>query len=313
MCVNIDTSILRSGIVGSGHLINLAESLDIAPSHVVIEIVESSLDEPLLLEEFVNRYREYGFLIAIDDLGAGFSNLNRIVGIQPNIIKLDMDLVKGVSEDFYKKETVQAVIHLAHSTGALTVGEGVENIKDAVCLMHSGIDMLQGYYFARPSRAEDIREHEVGRKIEEVTNQFKTERIVGYRKKKSTIGIYNHVINSFTEILGFARIEEFDHTLQTLIHKFPEIECSYIISEDGIQISETVSRSQEPCNILFRPDPKGTDQSLKDYFFYIKAGQKFFVSNPYISAATGKMCITISTRFLDYYGSSHILCIDIID
>jgi len=206
--------------------------------------------------------------------------------------------------------TVKAVIHLAHTTGALIVGEGVEDIEDAVCLINAGADMLQGYLFAKPSLPHDIQENEINLKIVEVVDRFKTERITEYTKKKSTVEIYNTILKNFTEKLGTARITEFNTILRMLLKGFPEVECAYIIGENGIQISDTAFKSQDSCNSLFRPDSKGADQSFKDYFFYIKAGQKFFVSNPYISAATGEICITISARFLDFHRSSHILCID---
>jgi hypothetical protein len=289
------------------------KNLGIPPSRVVIEIVESSLDDIVPLEKFVRRYKEYGFLIAIDDLGAGFSNLSRTINIQPNIIELDMNLVRGVSKDFHKRETTKAVIQLAHTTGALTVGEGVENMEDAVCLLNSGVDMLQGYLFAKPSSPQHFNRNATDLTIKKLIEKFKTERIEDYKNKKKEVKIYNGISNSFIEKLSHYGGDKFDGILNVLINKFKEIECAYIIDKNGIQISDTISKADSTNNTLFRPDSKGVDQSSKDYFFYIRAGQNFFVSDPYISVATGNICTTISSRFSDLRGNNYVLCIDMIN
>ena len=95
--------------------------------------------------------REKGVLLAIDDLGAGFSNLKYITELEPDIVKLDRELVKGVSSGTRQFDLLQSITLLCHRMGAKVVAEGVETEEELQAVVQADVDYCQGYLLARPA------------------------------------------------------------------------------------------------------------------------------------------------------------------
>ena len=108
--------------------------------------------------------RQRGFLVVLDDVGAGHSNLDRIPLIRPDIIKIDRSLITGVDADFYKQETFKSLVSLSRRIGALVVAEGIETEREAVAALELGADLLQGYFLGRPQAGGQLRRRRVDRR-----------------------------------------------------------------------------------------------------------------------------------------------------
>lgn len=121
------------------------------PHRVIVEITEHVRIEdyaPVLLA--LRPLREAGIRIAIDDAGAGFSTLSHILAIQPDVIKLDLSLTRGVDRDPGKRAMTAALSEFARRTRTVLVAEGVETRAELEALRELGVDKAQGYYFDRP-------------------------------------------------------------------------------------------------------------------------------------------------------------------
>jgi EAL domain-containing protein (putative c-di-GMP-specific phosphodiesterase class I) len=122
--------------------------------NVVLEITErASLDSVKDVRARVAALREMGFRIAIDDLGAGYAGLTSFALLEPEIVKLDMTLVRDVHLNSTKQKLVRSMTQLAHDMGMMVVGEGVETAAERDALVNLGCDLLQGYLFAKPNVA----------------------------------------------------------------------------------------------------------------------------------------------------------------
>lgn len=118
---------------------------------VVLEMTERSpLTEIPGWEDTLDLLGDRGYSIAIDDLGAGYSSLSVLADLNPRFIKLDMSLVRNISRDPRKQRLVQLVQTFADATDASVIGEGVESAEEAAALEVCGIQLMQGYHFARP-------------------------------------------------------------------------------------------------------------------------------------------------------------------
>jgi PAS domain S-box-containing protein len=134
-------------------LFDVRAALSRVARRVILEVTErSSLDTSHHLVERVARLRELGFRIAIDDIGAGYSGLSSFTQLTPEVVKIDMSLVRDVHTSPLKQRTISALCRLCHEVGALVVGEGVEAIEERDTLVSLGCDLLQGYLIGRPSR-----------------------------------------------------------------------------------------------------------------------------------------------------------------
>ncbi len=135
-----------------------AERCGIPRERIVFEVVESDdvADRDHLLN-ILRYYRKEGFRVALDDLGSGYGSLNLLTEIHPDVVKLDMALVRNVDADPVRAAVVRHLLDLARSLGITSVVEGVETPAERDFLRAAGADLVQGYLYARPA-AEPWRE-----------------------------------------------------------------------------------------------------------------------------------------------------------
>jgi EAL domain-containing protein (putative c-di-GMP-specific phosphodiesterase class I) len=127
------------------------EKAGISAERVVFEVVESEqVHDVAHLGRIMHFYRERGFRLALDDVGAGYSSLTLLPELRPDFIKLDMGLVHGVDRDPYRATIAAKLLELAQSLGVRTVAEGVETRGEYDWLVEHGADLVQGWLFARP-------------------------------------------------------------------------------------------------------------------------------------------------------------------
>jgi EAL domain-containing protein (putative c-di-GMP-specific phosphodiesterase class I)/CheY-like chemotaxis protein len=144
--VNLHTEDLLDGT-----LFDPESSLAKRAHQIVLEITErSNLESIGQVRERISRLRDLGFRIAIDDIGAGYSGLNSFAIIQPDIVKLDITLIRGIDADPVKRKLVRALKDLCQDLGIVVVAEGVETPSERDTLVQLGCDLFQGYLFARP-------------------------------------------------------------------------------------------------------------------------------------------------------------------
>lgn len=152
LSVNIEASSAMAKKPWGDYLNMQVAAVGVTPRNVIIEILESVVDDTQELVRFVDRHREAGFLIALDDVGAGHSNLNRIPLIRPDVIKVDRYLVEGLDQDLHKQEVFKSLLSMARHLGTVIVAEGAENEAEVTALLALGVDMIQGYYFSTPKK-----------------------------------------------------------------------------------------------------------------------------------------------------------------
>ena len=120
---------------------------------VVLEITErNSLDEVKDLRAKIADLRRMGFRIAIDDLGAGYAGLTSFATLEPEFVKLDMSLVRGIDRNQTKEKLVRSMTSLCKELGMNVVAEGVETLPERDMLVEIGCEFLQGYLLARPGK-----------------------------------------------------------------------------------------------------------------------------------------------------------------
>lgn len=130
----------------------------LSAGRVVLEITERSEQQVIDgLSENLQRLRSLGCQVAIDDVGAGTSGLNRIVTLRPQWLKLDRELIDGIAEDGVAQHLVRFVFSFARMSGVSLIAEGIEQQRDLDVLIEMGIPYAQGYLLGRPAPREEIQ------------------------------------------------------------------------------------------------------------------------------------------------------------
>ena len=119
-------------------------------SSIVFEFTEGEQVDDAHLVRIIESYKAMGFKTAIDDFGAGFSGLTRLAKFQPDIVKLDMELIRGIDADRVRRALVRSVVTACEELGVIVLGEGIETEGESATLRELGVDLQQGYHFARP-------------------------------------------------------------------------------------------------------------------------------------------------------------------
>ena len=144
LAVNASPETILSGV--------LKELIDtVAPERIVLEVTEHAIvhDYPDLLKA-LEPLRSRGVRLAVDDAGAGYSGLQHILHLQPDLIKLDMSLTRHIDLDRARRALTTALIDFGHETGSRLIAEGVETASELKTLSTLGVEKAQGYFLGRP-------------------------------------------------------------------------------------------------------------------------------------------------------------------
>jgi blue light- and temperature-responsive anti-repressor len=118
---------------------------------LILEVTESeAIADHARFAGLLNAYRGMGLKVAIDDFGAGVSGLNLLADFQPDQIKIDMNLVRGIERDGPRQAIVRAIMQVCTDLGVDVVAEGVETEAEYLWFAHQGVRLFQGYLFAKP-------------------------------------------------------------------------------------------------------------------------------------------------------------------
>ena len=130
---------------------------------LIFEFTEhEQVHSPEHLQRIADEYRRHGFMLALDDFGAGFSNMNLLARLQTGIIKLDMDLTRDLHLRPRAQAIVRSMVRLCRSLDAKVIAEGVETQDEFRAIRSCGVRLMQGYLFAKPA-FEQLPDFEVPR------------------------------------------------------------------------------------------------------------------------------------------------------
>lgn len=120
--------------------------------HIIFEVTEGErIEDGPWFAEILREYKRCGFKTAIDDFGAGYAGMKLLSDFQPDIIKIDMDLIRNVDTNRPRQAIVRSLVLLCEEMNIKVVAEGIETLGERDFLRDAGIRLMQGYLFAKPA------------------------------------------------------------------------------------------------------------------------------------------------------------------
>jgi len=228
------------------HIINMVHKYDLDPEQIVIEITEDQFEGDITrLIQIVAMYKKSGFRIAVDDVGAGMSDLSRIAYIHPDIIKVDLQLLRNSMNSKSFRQVLQGVAFMAHRLGASLLFEGIEKEEELLVSLKMGGRFLQGFYFspAEESFQDRTRFRSL---LEEKLSDFsilrKAELMHSFQIRDALIGQAHNA----TQEINPADLETINSTILSCLHKLPENTRRMVLYDrSGYQISATFERDDQ--------------------------------------------------------------------
>lgn len=287
--------------------LKMLEELKIDRQRIIVEITEDHADLNKL-KEIVKRYRKQGLRVALDDFGAGASQLQRVMAIHPDIIKIDMRLFKQATKGGIASEIVNLLTRLGKRTGCQIICEGVETDEEFLFGLNCGAQFMQGYLFSA-AEAEFKPPHLYEQHITSLRNKFLKNTLAKLQTKVNDINNTKQLIYRLADAL------QSDFNLNELASwNFSQSNVIrfYLCDNQGYQLSPDFSFSEQK----WFTDPRkiGFNWSWRPYFFQLLAleasGDKnrIVTSERYRDFGSDLLCKTLSLR-LD---PDRILLVDII-
>jgi EAL domain-containing protein (putative c-di-GMP-specific phosphodiesterase class I)/GGDEF domain-containing protein len=211
------------------------ESYSLKPSDIVIEITEgSTVNDYSFLKDTVARYKAYGFGIALDDLGEGFSSLRLWSEIHPNFVKIDKHFITNIQNDPIKQEFVRAIQKIATESGGLTIAEGVETRDELAVIKDLKINFAQGFLLGRP----------MPQFLEQLADDVKVLLF------KSSITVYRDLVNNNKQ----ATVANLITYQSTIPETFTNEQVYEMFQEDASLNSIPVVTDRKPIGLISRFD-----------------------------------------------------------
>ncbi|WP_437880857.1 EAL domain-containing protein [Pseudomonas sp. LRF_L74] len=276
----------------------------VAAERIVFEITELGGSSQKLYD-VVARYRQAGARIAIDDFGAGYSQLDRVLALQPDILKLDMRLFQEAARGGPSGEVVKALAQMAEKTGCWIIAEGVETEAELDFALECGARYVQGYLFARPELeffAADAFVAEFARLRDRYVQRKLAERARLMNLRQQLVELMN-LLKPWAE--GLANVDALPSLTQ-----YPWLLRIYQCDRHGTQLTPNTERGQDG----WKEDTRYLEHnwSWRPYFYQLLAEgweeRRLTLSSTYRDATTNQYCLTAG-QFIA--GGSRLLLLDI--
>lgn len=158
---------------------------------VVVELTEQTELSDDKLVEMKEQYAKMGIDTAVDDYGAGYSNVTNLLRYMPNYVKIDRMLMSEIQNSPQKQHFVREIIEFAHSNNIKALAEGVETTEELHTVIHLGVDLIQGYYTGRPQKefireiSKEIKEEIIHYQNQEIANKSRRIYVAGKERRIS--------------------------------------------------------------------------------------------------------------------------------
>lgn len=277
------------------------------PHRVVVEILEDRVADETRLALAADYYRSLGCLVAIDDFGAGHASFHRIWRLKPDIVKLDRHVVQAAAADPRAGRMLQNMIAMLHEAGSQVVAAGVETLDQALAVMDTDADFVQGYYFGRPGAT--LVPPDLGVTLEPLCRAYHHQ---ARARSRERLGRFAGFQDAFARAVAALQAGETLADACIAIVRQPGFLRAFLLDADGFQIGYNVE-GRRPRDARFAPlaDARGANWFRRPYFRKaIDRPGALQHTRPYLSITDARLCVTLSIAF-ERDGQRMVLCGDL--
>lgn len=309
--LNFSTFFLTACADGPLYLARLLDQHGIPGHQIVIEVLESKINDPAGFIESLRGYRELGCLMAIDDFGSGHSNLDRVCDIAPDMVKLDRRLISRAGKSCRGTHLLTRITQTFHEMGSLVLAEGIETEAEALAIIDAEVDMAQGFYFAQP-HSSTLGHDSLKTRIDELWKSY-------YTHHKAQTDQTRHILEDYSSAMmrtstKLACGTGFTPKALSLMQHLPGVMRLYLLDASGVQISQNLCAPEcSRLDMRYKPlqDIRGATWYRRDYYrSAIAHPGHVHITDPYLSLCGNRSCVTLSICFQSE-DSIHVLCADI--
>lgn len=221
--VNISPGVVNDPSFSPGEIKSMLAEINATPGQVVLEVTErTSIEDFQTFYRSLEYYRRYGFLVAVDDAGSGYSSLQAISELQPDFIKIDLSLIRSIDTTPNKQALVETFLTFSERTGSRIIAEGIETPGELTCLHKLGIPLAQGFFLAFPNFPPPALSQHAVKQLQELS----TARVPRERcGKTNPVGPISQKISTFNS-------STITRDLVSFFTSYPQVEGVAILEND---------------------------------------------------------------------------------
>lgn len=311
--INIDPDFIEM-CIDTNWIDELVEPYDIPKGNIIFDIQTLDFGRLALAKQFIDQHRAKGYYISIDDLGSEYNNLDKVIYLSPDLVKVNMKSLRQLENQDYVLKMIKVLKPLAESLGLVIVAKGIETENDLEYAMEAGAQYLQGYFISKPLDLDPLS-------LQEITTKYSKKLEEHARVEVKRLELTRHMTTRAYGIIKAVKAQlDLDYTFGnntdyvSLFNEFPMIENIWILSQKGIQVGATIinhSRYATKNINLFQIYNHGSDFSSKDLFTQLyDTILDIWVTQPVQSVLTNNVCLGCSTR-LDHHEDAAVLGINL--
>ena len=290
-------------------LAGIARDSGMRPEEIVIELLESGGNDVCAFAHATQAFRRHGFLVAVDDFGAGHSNLDRLLTLRPDIVKLDRSLIHAHQPDL-RESVMPKLVSLLHEAGMLVVAEGIETEEDLLLAARSGVDFVQGFLFGQPGPGNSPEEAAT-QQIETVFDTLAHTRQTRELAVDLLLMPYRTRFAEAAERMCSGALPE--RACEDL-RALPSTVCCFFLDQGGRECIPMIEGAgTAPIAPRLAPLSKPSIGRWDNRPYFVDAlayPQRLMVSAPYLSATGTGLCVTLSI-FINYRGDPLVFGADL--
>ncbi|PLZ02260.1 diguanylate phosphodiesterase [Burkholderia sp. WAC0059] len=308
--LNVHPGTLTEPYHAAALLASLAR-IGLPPRRVVLEVLEEGPVDLEQLAAAITSFRERGFLIALDDFGAGHVDIGRVWQLNPDIVKLDRNMLLHASHRADMAAALPALVSLLHEAGKLVLVEGVETEHEAQLALACNADFVQGFFFGRPLPGLADAVH-VKAVIGEATERYREQTEAHERSMASRLAPYSRALERAAERLAAG--EPLGEVCWNFLGLDEAARC-FLLDASGRQMGRNVAlrvdRAPREARFLPLEDAQGANWLRRPYFrAALAAPDRVHATAPYLSINEALPCVTLSIA-VQIDGRLCVLCGDI--
>lgn len=298
----------------SDYIDSAIQAFGIPVSNIFFDITAFDSSRLGITKNFADIYRGKGFYMCIDDIGSDYNNIDKLLYLSPDIVKIDFRALRKLENKTYAENMIKTMKYITETLGIIMVAKGIEDEEDVSFALKNGAQFMQGYYISQPldlttesliSIKDRYRNLMAAHVIEEGSRTDLSRQL--------TSKAYM-IMNDIKEMISnhFEDVENLD--AEAIYSAFPMIENFWILDDKGIQngVNHVNLENYMPKKTsMFQIYSPGTDFSGKDLFSQLYSTiLNVWVTPPFNSILTNNLCVGSSIR-LDFSPEMAVLCANI--
>ncbi len=299
----------------SGFLSACAAMCHLPTENIVVDLGDFSLSDYDMILKFISIHRQKGFYICIDDVGKDYSNIDKIILINPDMIKINQPMLEKLHYDNYRNNLYKYAVSIAHDMGVVVIASDIENKAMLENAFNNGAQYAQGYYISRPHEANGGR---IPTDIKALIPQDGLDLFLTSKKVETNRHIMTKIIQFIRSMVERSKEWQLENIVCQMIETYKDysfVESSWLVDMEGIQMSEAYVNPQVlgmRSSTIFHVYKSGRSYQEKDvYRQLVDTVLDTWITKPYVSLLSNQNIVGTST-FIKLEGEVEcILCMNI--